>query len=263
MKKGTVKIGDNSFDVDIAIKEEEKYKGLSGTDKLEKGKGMLFLFSKPQEVFFVMRDMNYPLDIIFIDDEGVVSNIVTAEKDSKEDIESNGKIKAVLELNKGESENFKVNDIAILLCDNKVSKKVVVKSFHKGGELTSDPGNALKIGDIVYDDITAAEGIELNDDGYYVLNDDKEAIYKIRGGERVFSIDDTKDITDLSVSYQKGDVDSSELGKLMVAVINRQDNQTSQFVAAAKDGSVITVKGINDEARISMINTFLAGKRKE
>lgn len=70
--QGTVQINDAVINVEVADTYERHYKGLSGTDKLCGNCGMLFIFGDKQAREFVMRDMNYPLDIIWIDDDKVI-----------------------------------------------------------------------------------------------------------------------------------------------------------------------------------------------
>ena len=47
-------------------------KGLSGRNNLPEDQGMLFIFEKKGTYGFWMRDMKFPIDIIFIDDDMVV-----------------------------------------------------------------------------------------------------------------------------------------------------------------------------------------------
>lgn len=259
MKSASVKIGDVVIDVDVAITDKEKYKGLSNTESLEKGKGMLFKFNEPEEVFFVMRDMNYGIDILFIDENHIIIKKVSAKKDYKGNIESGEKIKFVLEINIGIADKFNIGDTVNFKCnepDNKEKDKArrhkhlksratdIIKSFKGGGELTKDPNNAVKVGDVVYDDIIASKEIGvLEDDGFYIIDTEtKEAIFKIKGGERVVAITDTEDLFRQALELQEDKIEASELGKTLVAIYNRQDNQKSQFVKAAKSGMIFKLK---------------------
>lgn len=63
------------IDVEIADTRKERYIGLSNTETLNNGSGMLFVFDQEQEQTFVMRDMDYPLDIIFINSERQITEI--------------------------------------------------------------------------------------------------------------------------------------------------------------------------------------------
>lgn len=70
---GEVKIGGQTVKVEIADNDEERAKGLSGRDKLEEGNGMLFVFDEKTKATFWMKDMEIPIDIIFIDENKVVT----------------------------------------------------------------------------------------------------------------------------------------------------------------------------------------------
>lgn len=67
-------IGSKTIDIEIANTPELRNKGLSGRTSLDESSGMLFVFDT-QDVspIFWMKDMLIPLDIIWIDDDKVVS----------------------------------------------------------------------------------------------------------------------------------------------------------------------------------------------
>ena len=52
---------------EIADDEEERVKGLSGRDSLDVDEGMLFIFDTPDEHGIWMRDMKFPIDVVFLD----------------------------------------------------------------------------------------------------------------------------------------------------------------------------------------------------
>lgn len=60
------------FYVEVADNDEERARGLAFRDKLETD-GMLFLFEVPDSYGFWMKDVRFPLDIIFIANGRVVS----------------------------------------------------------------------------------------------------------------------------------------------------------------------------------------------
>jgi uncharacterized membrane protein (UPF0127 family) len=62
-------IKDIPIKVTLAQSETQKTKGLSGVKKLAEGKGMLFVFDKMQQNNFWMKDMNFPLDIIYFNEK--------------------------------------------------------------------------------------------------------------------------------------------------------------------------------------------------
>ena len=62
-----VQIGDAMLQVEIADTQEKKEKGLSDRESLQEDRGMLFLFEKPGRYGFWMKEMNFAIDIIWID----------------------------------------------------------------------------------------------------------------------------------------------------------------------------------------------------
>ena len=63
-----VKINDTIVEVDIASNDVERAKGLSGRANLREYSGMLFIFDKLSRNMFWMKDMNFPIDIIWLDE---------------------------------------------------------------------------------------------------------------------------------------------------------------------------------------------------
>ena len=61
-----VQIGGQNVKVDLALTEAEHTKGLSGKNELVENEGMLFVFDKPGKYSFWMKDMNFPIDIVWI-----------------------------------------------------------------------------------------------------------------------------------------------------------------------------------------------------
>lgn len=70
-----IKIGDKEYKVKEATSTEEKTKGLQGIEELPEDEGMLFYFDPPEDVQFWMKDVNIPLDIVFIDDDEEVIKV--------------------------------------------------------------------------------------------------------------------------------------------------------------------------------------------
>lgn len=64
-------IGNNKVKIEIADNPIETYRGLSFRESLPEGNAMLFIFSDYEKRSFVMRNMNFPIDIIFIKDNVV------------------------------------------------------------------------------------------------------------------------------------------------------------------------------------------------
>ncbi len=62
-----VKINGQILKLDLAISSEEQAEGLSGRKVLADDAGMLFVFKESSLNFFWMKDMNFPIDIIWLD----------------------------------------------------------------------------------------------------------------------------------------------------------------------------------------------------
>jgi len=67
-----IKIRDHQFRVDLAVTPKDHIQGLSGRTSLPQERGMLFIFETKQQYSFWMKDMNFPLDIIWLDDKTIV-----------------------------------------------------------------------------------------------------------------------------------------------------------------------------------------------
>jgi uncharacterized membrane protein (UPF0127 family) len=60
---------------DIAATDEQRTKGLSVKDRLAENEAMLFVFDNEAEHTFWMKDMKFPIDIIWIDTDKTVVHI--------------------------------------------------------------------------------------------------------------------------------------------------------------------------------------------
>lgn len=70
--KVAIKINNQVFNVLVANNLKHWEKGLGGRDDLGKYDGMLFLFPESKQHVFVMRDMKFPLDIIWFNKGSIV-----------------------------------------------------------------------------------------------------------------------------------------------------------------------------------------------
>jgi uncharacterized membrane protein (UPF0127 family) len=62
----TTRAGDQHVKVEVARSDPERQHGLMYRQKLEPGRGMIFLFEHPQRLTFWMKNTYIPLDMIFI-----------------------------------------------------------------------------------------------------------------------------------------------------------------------------------------------------
>jgi len=79
----TATISDETISLTIADTKEEREKGLSGRDSLGENEGMLFTFDNPGFYGFWMRDMSFPIDIIFMNDGTVITMYENVEPPEK------------------------------------------------------------------------------------------------------------------------------------------------------------------------------------
>jgi len=71
----SIEINGNVLKVEIADNPEEHRKGLSGRSKLDKDGGMFFIFDSPIIPQFWMKDMQFPIDIIWINENFQILDI--------------------------------------------------------------------------------------------------------------------------------------------------------------------------------------------
>lgn len=85
-----------TVDVRIADTQPLRYTGLSNTSSLGADEGMLFVHDSEGTKGYVMRNMGFPIDIVFIDADGEITTIHHAEVDDDETFR--GTAKYVLEV---------------------------------------------------------------------------------------------------------------------------------------------------------------------
>lgn len=115
-----VKINRKIIKVELATSPWSHYRGLSNRKTLCSDCGMLFIFTDKQERKFVMRNMNFPLDIIFVADGRIINIAAKLPPEGANPIniyKSLAPADQVLEINGGEAEkyNFKIGDRVKLL----------------------------------------------------------------------------------------------------------------------------------------------------
>lgn len=113
----TVHIDDRIFIVELATTVDQQSAGLSNRSSIISNTGMLFPFNPPSEPYFWMREMKFPLDIVWISNNKIVSITHNAPppKDGQDNstlpmYQASGAIDNVLEINAGQASGFKIGD---------------------------------------------------------------------------------------------------------------------------------------------------------
>lgn len=73
LKQTKASVNNNTFNLTLAKSQKEKEIGLSEKKSLDQNSAMLFVFEKPDFYSFWMRNMKFPIDIIFIRENKIVS----------------------------------------------------------------------------------------------------------------------------------------------------------------------------------------------
>ncbi len=74
--KSYVNIHNTFYNLFLARSPEERARGLSGRDGLKEDEGMFFVFPKEGRHGFWMKDMSFPIDVLWLNKEGKVIHIV-------------------------------------------------------------------------------------------------------------------------------------------------------------------------------------------
>jgi uncharacterized membrane protein (UPF0127 family) len=92
-----------TVDVWVADTWEKRYVGLSDTTALDPGQGMLFVHGSEGTRTYVMRKMDFPLDIVFVAADGTITTVHHAPtpEGGSESREYSGRAKYVLEVPRG------------------------------------------------------------------------------------------------------------------------------------------------------------------
>lgn len=102
----TVEINGSATKAKLAKTAQEHYQGLSHRQMLGENEGLLFVFRDSSQKSFVMRDMNFPLDIIFISNDiitDVFSDLAPEGSQPEHIYQSSQPVNLVLEVNAGYS----------------------------------------------------------------------------------------------------------------------------------------------------------------
>ncbi|MEK9175822.1 MAG: DUF192 domain-containing protein [Patescibacteria group bacterium] len=123
-KKTTlVSVGNQTFKVKVAATDQQKQIGLSETKSLKQNQGMLFVFDNPDYYRFWMKNMNFPIDIIYIREEKVITVISNAKVQANlnDDLiiySPKEKSDKVLEINAGLANKYAIKEGSVVKIQN-------------------------------------------------------------------------------------------------------------------------------------------------
>ena len=104
--KGQVKLS-----IEVATTAAQQEQGLMFRKSMPQDHGMLFPSSEPRNVYMWMKNTFIPLDMVFMDAHGIVSNVVkNATPESTRIISSGGPVLAVLEMNGGAADYYHIKN---------------------------------------------------------------------------------------------------------------------------------------------------------
>lgn len=218
MKKGTIEIEGTEYEVLIADTEELRETGLQGVTSLPTNEGMLFVFDSPEKVSFWMKDTYIPLDIIYISQDGEVLQVFPncAPMDDTLLEADTDEVKYVLELNPESGVN--VGDDVYLgdLWDDEEDDSGVEDEEEDNKELGEQ----------------FAEGGELQKPKMVVLDHKGGSQMELKGGERIFSRQNTRTLVRLSKRAYKSkeDKDYKALGRKVFKYLQVQDTKDDEYV---------------------------------
>ena len=102
--------GQASFAVEVADDPDERSQGLMYRESMAKSASMLFVYQRPQQVAFWMRNTLIPLDLIFADETGTVirvhENAIPLDETA---LPGGDSVQFVLEINGGMASIFGIN----------------------------------------------------------------------------------------------------------------------------------------------------------
>jgi len=90
-----------SVEVELARTEAERVTGLMYRNKLEDGKGMLFIFEADQVLSFWMKNTSIPLSIAFIGFDGTITDIRDMYPNNTNPVHSSRSVRYALEVPQG------------------------------------------------------------------------------------------------------------------------------------------------------------------
>lgn len=96
-----MKVGNETFVLEVARTGPQQEKGLMERDTLPPDHGMIFVFPVEQVLSFYMKNTRFPLDIVFLDSQGKVVSVHQMKAYDLSTTSSDAPAQYAIELNKG------------------------------------------------------------------------------------------------------------------------------------------------------------------
>lgn len=96
-----MQLGAKTFTLEIANKDEDRFRGLMYRDAMPPDHGMIFVFPDVTDRSFWMKNTRIPLDILYLDADGKVISIHQMQPYVLKGTPSGGPAKYAIELNAG------------------------------------------------------------------------------------------------------------------------------------------------------------------
>ena len=96
-----IKLGERTVQLQIALHPAETQQGLMYRKEMGPEEGMLFVFDRPQQMSFWMRNTYLPLDIGYLDAGGVLREVYPMYPHDERPVASRGRMQFALEMNQG------------------------------------------------------------------------------------------------------------------------------------------------------------------
>ncbi len=109
---GTLFVGENKINLIISDNLNTRVKGLSGVKKMNEDTAMLFVFEELGDYGIWMKDMNFPLDIVWLDDNYIINHIEQGISPNTYPsiFRSNEKSKYVIEFNENTISKYHIKE---------------------------------------------------------------------------------------------------------------------------------------------------------
>jgi uncharacterized membrane protein (UPF0127 family) len=100
-KTSQVKVGPHPLKVELALDDTQRSQGLMHRQKLGKNDGMVFVFDELAYHAMWMKNTLIPLSVAFLDEDGVILNILDMEPQTLDTHAAAGPARYAVETNKG------------------------------------------------------------------------------------------------------------------------------------------------------------------